>query len=112
MAYPAVRLHHVYSINFYDGLDIIFENLSMIDMVGLEAAIKSLNFDRVIVVPNTLSIDTKEKSIIVHGNRVNSKTYMINKNRLGDIHMISYDCPNSVIHTGLEYLYHMANNLK
>ena len=112
MAFPAVRLHHLYSINFYDGLDIIFENLSMIDMVALGAAIKSRNFDRVDIVPHTLSIDTKDKTIIVHGNRVNSKTYMVNKSRLGDIHMISYDCSNNCIHTGLEYLYHMVNNLK
>lgn len=112
MAFPAVRLHHLYSINFYDGLDIMFENLSMIDMVALEAAIKSRNFEKVDIVPNTVSIDTKEKSIIVHGNRVNSKTYMVNKSRLGDIYMISYSCSNSCIRTGLEYLYHIVNNLK
>lgn len=112
MAFPAVRLHQLYSINFYDGLDIIFENLSMIDMVALETAIKSSNFDRVIIVPHILSIDTKNKSIIVHGNRVNSKTYIINKSGIGDIYMISYNCSNNCVHTGLEFLYHMVNNLK
>ena len=112
MAFPAVRLHQLYSINFYDGLDIIFKDLSMIDMVALETAIKTRNCDKIIVVPQSLSIDTKEKTIVIYGNKVNSKTYMVNKNRLGDIHIISYDCSNSSIHTGLEFLYHMVNNLK
>jgi hypothetical protein len=108
MIFPAVRLHHLYSLHLYDGLDIIFEDLSMIDINVLETTIKERNVNRIEIVPHTLSIDIKEKAIIIHGNRVNSKTYMINKDRIGDIYMISYDCSNSCIYTGLEYLYHMA----
>jgi len=112
MVYPVIRLNQLYSLNLFQGLDIIFEDLSLIDIKALETAIKTKNYDVVTIVPRALTINTKKKSISVFGQRISNKTYIINHERLGDINLISYDCPEKNIIQGLEYLYHMIKNLK
>ena len=36
MVFPTVKLHHLYSLNLYEDLDIIFEDLSMINMDNIK----------------------------------------------------------------------------
>lgn len=109
MVTPAIKLHRMYSLNFYEDLDIIFEDLSMINMAVLKDAIKTKNYN-IEIVPKTLWINMKDGNITLFGHRINKKTFMINKERNGDIHMITYSCPEKNIIQGLEFLYQICMN--
>lgn len=111
MIFPAVKLHQLYSLNLYENFDVIFESLEMVDMNNLSEAIKSNDFDNVVVVPKLLSINTKDKTITIVGHKINNKTYMLNKAGNGDIYFLNYNCEKQNIVTGIEYLYHMHKNL-
>jgi len=112
MVFPAIRLHQLYSLNLNDGLEIIFEDLSMIDMNALKSAIDNKMFDKLELVPRTLSFNMSDKTLTVFGHRIRKGKYMVNMERNGDIHMITYDVSNENIIRGLEYLYHMILTLK
>jgi len=62
MVFPAVHLHHFHSLNLYDGLDIIFEDLNILDFEVLKRRTIADNID---LVPNILRINTVEKSIFI-----------------------------------------------
>ncbi len=111
MYYPAINLHHLYSLNVCEGIDVIFESLEMVNMNNLAEAIKSNNFDNVVVVPKILSINTKERTMTIMGHKINDKTYIINKAGNGDIYFLNYNCEKQIVVTGIEYLYHMHKNL-
>ena len=108
MVYPAVKLNQFYSLNLYDGLDIIFEDLDMIDLDVIKEAVKNKYSGNIVLVNNVLSINTKEKSITIIGYKINNSTYIVNNKGSGDITLIKYKCNDDVIFTGLEYLYHMC----
>lgn len=111
MVYPAVKLNQLYSLNFYEGFDVIFENLDMMNMANLLKAIKTKNYDRIEIVEKTFVINTVDKSITIIGNKINDNTYMINKAGSGDIMCVHYKCENQSIITGIEYLYNMYKSL-
>lgn len=111
MVFPAIKLHQLYSVNLYDGLDIIFENLDMLNINVLQEVLKTKTLGIVQVVENTFTINTTTKTITVVGNKLNDSTYIINKLAKGDITIMPYKCSDEVIFTALEYLYHMYKNL-
>jgi hypothetical protein len=111
MTYPAIRLHQLYSLNLYDGLDIIFEELSMLDVESLKGVITTKKIDSIDIVKNIVSINTNDKTIKIIGNKINESTYMVNKSGQGDIIILSYKCEDRNILTAIEYLYHMYKNL-
>ena len=112
MVFPAVKLHQLYSLNLYDGLDVIFEDLEMVDMNNLAEVINTKNYDKIDIVPGLFMINTVNKSMMIVGHKINDKTYMINNARGGDIMLLNYKCDNQNIITGIEYLYHMNKTLK
>jgi hypothetical protein len=105
MVFPAVHLHHFHSLNLYDGLDIIFEDLNILDFEVLKRRTIADNID---LVPNILRINTVEKSIFIVGYKINATTYMVNQG--GTSVTIPYSCSNDNIIVGIEYLYHMYKN--
>jgi hypothetical protein len=107
MVFPNVKLHHLYSLNLYEGLDIIFEDLNMINMPNLKEAFKKSGI--IHVVDKQLTIDTVNCVITLNGYKINKNTYIINKDGSGDVMFIKYKCSNDDIVTGIEYLYHMNN---
>lgn len=112
MVFPAIKLHLLYSLNIYDGLDIIFEGLDMLDINILHDAITKKHIDsHIIIVNNSLRINVKEKSVFIVGYKINNGTYIINKDRTGDIFIIKYECEDKNILTSIDYLYHMYKNL-
>lgn len=112
MVFPAIKLHQLYSLNLCDDIDIIFEDLSMIDIKHIEEVIKSNTYDKIIIVPHILTINVSESSIYLTGSKINSTTYIINKQGRGDIYLFNYNCSKQNIITGLEHLYHMYKSLK
>jgi hypothetical protein len=112
MVFPAVKLHHLYSLNLYDELDVIFEDLEMVDMNNLAEVINTKNYDKIDIVPGLFMINTVNKSMMIIGHKINNRTYMINKDRGGDITLLTYKCDTQNIVTGVEYLYHMTKTLK
>ena len=78
MVFPAVKLHQLYSLNLYDGMDIIFENLEMVNINNLEEVIKTENYDMIKVVNRIFTINTSNKSVTIYGHKINNKTYIIN----------------------------------
>lgn len=107
MIYPEVKLHQLYSLNFYDGLDVIFEDLEMVDMDNIRENIENKTYDRIEVAGKLFIINTVDKSIMIVGHNINNKTYMINKAGNGDIIILHYKCETQNIIKGIEYLYHM-----
>jgi hypothetical protein len=107
MVFPNVKLHHLYSLNLYEELDIIFEDLNMINMPNLKEALKKSGI--IHVVDKQLTIDTVNCVITLNGYKINKNTYIINKDGSGDVMFIKYKCSNCDILTGIEYLYHMNN---
>ena len=92
MVLPAVKLHQLYSLNFYDGLDVIFEDLEMVNMNNLAEVIKTKKYDRIEIVDKLFRINTIDRTIIIIGNKINDTTYIINKAGKGDILILSYNC--------------------
>jgi len=82
--YPAVKPCNLYSLQFYDGLDIILD----------------LQFN------NSFTID--EKYIKMIGYKLSDSTYIVNEN--GYNITIEYTCPKEVINTGIEYLQQIYKN--
>ena len=111
MAFPAVKLHQLYSLNLYDGMDIIFENLGMVNINNLEEVIKTENYNTIKVVDRIFTINTSDKTITIYGHKINSKTYIINMAGRGDLMLLHYSCKNEDIKTGIKHLYHMYMSL-
>ena len=108
MAFPGVKLHQLYSLHLYDGLDVIFEDLKMVDYNALQNV---KNKPHIQIVPNILSINTDEKCITIVGHTLNDSTFIVNREGRGDIITISYKCSNEDIIMGIEYLYQIYKNL-
>jgi hypothetical protein len=111
MVFPAIKLNQLYSLNLYDGLNIIFEDLAMLNMKVLEEVVTTKTLGNIQIVNNCLSINTVEKSITIVGHKLNMGTYIIGNNKMGDIHIMKYKCSDKDILTAIEYLYHMYKNL-
>ena len=109
---PAVKMHQMYSLNLYNGLDIIFENLEMVDKDNLAEVINTKNYDRIEIVDKSFVINTINRTMTIVGNKINDTTYLINKAGNGDIIMINYNCEKQNIISGIEYLYHICTSLK
>lgn len=111
MVWPAIKLHQLYSLNLYDGLDIILEDLDMLNIDLLKKIVITKELGYIEIIKNLLIIDTEDKTVKVIGNKVNKFTYLVNREGNGDVNIINYECSNSDILTAVEYLYHMYNNL-
>lgn len=113
MVNPAVKMHQLYSVQFYDGLDILFEDLDVINYEVLHKFVLANNppGDK-IYVTKWMYIDTSSKIINIQGCKLNESKYLINREGHGMNTTISYTCSDQDIRTGLYYLYHMYTNLK
>ncbi len=111
MVFPAIKLHHLYSINIYEGLDIILEDLNMLDVNALKSFIYTKNYKEIDMIANNLFISIENKTINFTGYKINDTTYMITRDKGGMETSISYECPDKNIITTAEYLYHMYHNL-
>ncbi len=111
MVFPAVKLHQLYSLNLYDGLDVILEDLSMLDIEALEGVMKTKQVGNINIVDRILSINTTTKTIQIVGNKINESTYIINRQGRGDIILLAYKCSDETILTAIEYMYHMYKTL-
>ena len=111
MVYPAIKLNQLYSLNLYDGLNIIFEDLAMLDIEVLEEVVKTKELGNIKIISNCLIINTAEKTMTIVGHKLNMSTYIIGNNKMGDIHIMKYKCSDKDILTAMEYLYHMYKNL-
>jgi len=107
--FPAVKLNQLYSIQFYESLNIIFENINMIDMNLLEDAITNKT-DTIILIPYQAQIDTMSQQIIFSGHKLNDTTYFMTQSNKANSIFIPYECSNSVIWQGIEYLYHLIKS--
>ncbi len=111
MVWPSVNNHNFYSLNLYDGLDIIFEDLSMMDVESLKWAVETKDMTLVSVVKDLFTINTVDKTLTITGYQLNDSTYFVPKKRRGDLMFVGFSCTNATILTGIEYLYHMYENL-
>lgn len=105
--YPAIKLNQLYSLHLYDGLDIIFEDLKMLDSNVLKEV---NNLDIIQIVPNII-INMNKKLITIIGYKINDSTYMVNRDGRGDVVTFVYQCSNEDILTGIGYLYQIYKNL-
>lgn len=111
MVFPAVKLHQLYSVNFYDGLDILFEDLDMINMDVLKEVVKTKELG-IIQITNSLRINTDTKSMTIIGHKMNDSMYIVKRDGTGDMFILTYKCSNTDIVTGIEYLYHMVKSVQ
>jgi hypothetical protein len=111
MVFPAIRLHQLYSFNLCENIDIIFEDLSQINIEELKQCIISKKYENISVVKDIFNIDTNSKTITLIGNKINDKTYIVKINKDGELIKINYTCSNDYVKTCIEYLYHMYMNL-
>ena len=105
--YPRINLHQLYSLNIYDGLDVIFENLDMINLTDLGNIVHTCAYDYIEIIPKMLSINTVLKTIVIVGHKINDSTFIVNKKGHGDMHILDYNCPKETVITAVEYLYHI-----
>lgn len=112
MVWPAIRLHQFYSINFYDGLDIIFEDLSMINLDAIKEIVTEKLSGNITIVDRALKINTEDKSMLIVGHKINKTTYMVKKDTSGDLLWQKYKCSDEDIITAIEYLYDMCKTLQ
>jgi hypothetical protein len=111
MYYPAIKLHQLYSLNVCEDVDVIFEELEMVDINNLSEVINTKKYDKIDIVPTIFSINTVEKTMTITGHKINDRTYIINKTGKGDIMFVNYNCEKETVVKGIDYLYHMTNNL-
>ena len=65
--YPAINLHHLYSLHLYDELDIIFEDMNMLDNKVLNKVAETKELGDIHLVPEILNINTIEKFVSIVG---------------------------------------------
>jgi hypothetical protein len=111
MVWPSVRLHQLYSVNFYNDLDIMFEDLRLLDIDVLRSVATTKQMGHIQLVDKWLSVNTVDKTISIQGCKLNDSVYLINKEGNGVAVTVAYTCSNDDILTGIEYLYHMYKNL-
>ena len=87
----------------------MFEDLYMIDLEHLEATIK-LTKEEIILVPNTLTINTKNRTITIVGYRINATTWFVTNSGKGNIYLNNYNCSNETILEGIKYIYHILRS--
>ena len=107
--YPAINLHHLYSLHLYDELDIIFEDMKMLDNKVLNKVAETKELGDIHLVPDILSINTIEKFISIVGYKINNNTYILNHNGVNV--KVHYTCSEKDILTAIEYLYQMYRNI-
>ena len=112
MVFPAVKLHQLYSVNFYDELDIIFEDLDMINMDRLKEVAMTKQMGHIQIVDRSLTINTNTHSMTITGHKINESTFIVKRDGTGDIFIMDYKCSNDNILRGIEYLYHMYKSIK
>ena len=112
MVFPAVKLHQLYSINFYDGLDIIFEDLEMVNMDRLKEVATTKQLGYIQIVDRSLTVNTEANSMTITGHKINESTFIVKRDGTGDIFIMDYKCSNDNILRGIEYLYHMYKSIK
>ena len=112
MVFPAVKLHQLYSLNFYDGLDIIFEDLDIVNMDNLKEIVKTKQLGRIEIVDKSLTMNTDTKSITIIGHKINETTFIVKRDGSGDIFIMTYKCSDENVLTAVEYMYHMYKSLK
>lgn len=108
--YPAVNLNQLYSLHLYDGLEIIFEDLKILDYEVLKEVTETKKLDIIQIVSNVV-INMNKKLITITGHKINDSTYMVNRDGRGDVVTLAYQCSNEDIITGIGYLYQMYKNL-
>jgi hypothetical protein len=109
--YPKIQQHIFYSLNLSPELNIIFENLDMININNLKKIIETKSYDVIELIPQKCIFDNINNKLTIFGNKINDKTYMINKNINYSIIEIQYEDLKKNIIAGLEYLYHIMVNL-
>jgi hypothetical protein len=110
--FPAIKLNQLYSIQFYEALNIIFETLDMVDMDSLETAIKERP-STIVIVPYQFQIDLSLQQLVLCGHKLNETTYMCTNasgEKYTNMLFIPYTCSNNVIWQGIEYLYHLIKS--
>lgn len=110
MLFPAIKQNKLYSVQFAEDLDIMFEDFDMIDIDNLEEIIKREKYDNIVLIPNTLSINTKNNTITIIGYRINESTWIVTKAGKGNIYINNYSCSNDTIIEGIKYIYHILKS--
>ena len=110
MVYPAVKLHQLYALNISSEIDIVFEELSQINLNDLKYIVLNKLYDNIQIIPGQLVIDTKNNEITFIGHKLNNNTYILGVDKSGTEYKLKYSSNEDMI-TGIEYLYHMYKNL-
>lgn len=98
--YPYIKIHNLYSLHLYDGLEIILD-VNMLDYKALE----NKDCFPIHLIPDLLII---KEHISIIGYKLNESTYIVNSN--GSLVNISYTCSNNDIVKGVGYLYDIYKN--
>jgi hypothetical protein len=110
MLFPAIKQNKLYSVQFSKDLDIMFEDFNAIDIANLGETIKTANYENIVIIPNVLSINTKNNTITIIGHRINNSTWLVTKAGKGKIYINNYSCSNDTIIEGIKYIYHILNS--
>lgn len=108
--YPFIKVHNLHSLNLYEGLDIIFEDITMLDFKVLKEVTETNKLVDIHLVPGILIINTIEEYISIVGYKLNESTYIVNCNGKGSLINISYKCSEKDIIKGIGYLYEIYKN--
>ena len=111
MVYPAVRLTQFYSAAFSESIEIIFPRLDLINMDELKKYLDSKQSNMLSIVSRCLTLDSESRSIAIVGYRISKTQWILTEDGRGDMTIFKHNLSDEDIHTAVQYLYHMYNNL-
>ena len=114
VAQVAVKLHQLYSIHFSNTLDVIFEDISMVNISNLKDSITNLKSNTLTsfyIVDNKFLVNMLDNTITLTGYKINNTTWILPKDGRGDGFIITHTLSKESMLTAIEYLYHILSGL-
>lgn len=99
----SIRKYNVSSLCL--GVEVLFENLSMLDNKVLKNVITTKRLGIIQIVPNIITINTNDKSIKIVGYKLNNSKYIVNIEGRGDIFTLSYAHSDEYVLNAIQKLY-------
>jgi hypothetical protein len=112
MVLPAVRLHQMYSITFNNSVDVALHDIRLVDINALDTYLHSKQDKDIIhIVPHKLYVNVRTKELCIVGHLLKKGKWIVCESDSGSSNIIPLTISDKDLHTTLEYLYHVYNNI-
>ncbi len=110
MVLPAVKLNQIYSIEFANSVEVVFSDVSALDVLSMSEFLDSKQKDEVILVRDAAILDIKMKTLRIAGYKLDDKKWIVSKSG-GSFETVQMDCSEESLRLAIFYLHHMFHNL-